>query len=178
MDRSYAFLDVPDGTLCSVYVHTGTRVNELDPGVGEFCGKGCNSPFIVCVQYRCTDSTARVEGEVSAQGFSHRGHVPGVDVGGKQVLERLCDSEDKAESVGHKYVTVKLLWGGVSCEFLMAGERGGRASDCPSLERIRVRSVDGGRSSYVGARHVTVSDVTMRRGLGEFVVGWVGEAFL
>ena len=50
MDRSYAFLDVPDGTLYSVYVHTESRVNELDPGVDEFCGKGCDSPFIVCVQ--------------------------------------------------------------------------------------------------------------------------------
>lgn len=106
MNRSDAFLDVPDGTLYSVYVHTRSRVNELDPGVGELCGKGCNSPLVVCVQYRCIDSTAGVEGEVSAQGLSQRGRVPGIDVGGKQVLQRLGDSEDEAESVGHKYVTV------------------------------------------------------------------------
>lgn len=133
MDRSYAFLDVADGALYSVYVHSGPGVDELYASVGEFRAEGRDSPFIVCVQDRCIDATAGVEREVSAQGLSQRGRVSSVDVGGEQMLQWLCDGEDKAESVGHEDVSEELLWGCISCEFLMAWEWCGCAGDSPSL---------------------------------------------
>ena len=39
MDRPYSFFNVPDGSFDCVHVHPGSRVDELDAGIGYFYAK-------------------------------------------------------------------------------------------------------------------------------------------